>query len=197
MVMTGPDRLPCSAAVDDLISQVADGEGTRRTPHQDSCPHCQASLAEYQRLWAPVQDLADQHVPVPDGILDHVIHAIRAAGDNAGFGLLPTPLGTTRITERVVAVTARMSAERIPGVRAALTAEHPSTRRDGDGPEVVAGVHGSSTAIRITLAVTYGYDLIALAERIRAAVSATIRTVTGLEPVDITIIVDDVLEPPS
>lgn len=197
MVMTGPDQLPCGATIDDLIDQVADGDRTRRTAHQDGCPHCQASLAEYQRLWAPVQDLADQHVPVPDGILDHVINVIRTAGQNAGFGLLPTPLGTTRIADRVAAVTARVSAERVPGVRAALTDEHLSTRREGDGPEVVAGVHGSSAAIRITLAVTYGYDLIALADRIRATVSATIRTVTGLEPVEITIIVDDVLEPPG
>jgi uncharacterized alkaline shock family protein YloU len=192
MVMTGPDRLPCGADVDDLINQVADGDAAHRTPHQDGCPHCQAALAEYQRLWAPVQDLTEQHVAVPDGILDHVIRAIRTAGEQAGYGLLRTPLGLTRIADRVVAVTARISAERVAGVRAALAHEHPPSREQ---PEAVAGVQGGSAAIRITLAVTYGHDLVALADRIRATVAARIRTVTGLEPVEITIIIDDVLEP--
>lgn len=192
--MTDLERLPCGRAVDDLITQVADGNADRRTPHQGGCPHCQASLAEYQRLWAPVQDLADQHVQVPDGILEHVMAAIRTAGEHTGYGLLPSPLGITRIAGRVVAILARTVAESVPGVRAAL-AEHATPTADGHrGLEAIAGVRGTSSAIQLTLAVSYGQDLIALAARIRATVAARIRALTGLEPVEITIVIDDVLE---
>ena len=194
MVMTGPDRLPCGAVIDDLIGQGADGDAGSRTPHQAGCPHCQASLAEYQRLWAPVQDLADQHVPVPDGIIDHVLRAIHTAGENVGYGLLSAPMGVTRIAGRVVAAIARTSAERVTGVRAALAREHPPLPEDRSA-EAVVGVHGTSAAVHITLAVTFGQDLIALADRIRATVATTVRAATGLEPVEVTIIIDDVLEP--
>jgi uncharacterized alkaline shock family protein YloU len=106
----------------------------------------------------------------------------------------------------VVAV-ARESAQAVPGVRVAL-GKH-ITSRTGDrsdvrghdaavnpagGAEVVAGVAGRSTAIEITLAADYGADLHRLGEHVRAAVAAEIRALTDLEPVQVTVIIDDIFE---
>jgi uncharacterized alkaline shock family protein YloU len=60
--------------------------------------------------------------------------------------------------------------------------------------EVVAGVAGRSTAIEITLAADYGVDLLRLGEQVRAAVTAEVRALTDLEPVYITVIIDDIFE---
>ena len=190
--MNPRDRLPCGAAVDDLIGQVTDGATAQRTPHQADCPHCQAALAEYDRLWGPVQDLVDAPVPVPDSILEHAMRAIRTAGTNIGYGTVHTDKGDNRIADRVVAITARITAERIDGVRAALTGGDPHI-----DVHAAAGTLGSTAAVHLTLAVSYGTDLPALATRIRTAVATRIRDVTGLEPAEITIVIDDILTTPD
>lgn len=184
------DQLPCGAAVDDLLEQVADGAGRHRTAHQTTCPHCQAALAEYDRLFEPVRELAAEPVAVPDTVLADVIRRIRGALPDSGYGVLPGPDGLTRISGRVVALTARVVTERVPGVRVALTRSDPA-----DDDAVVAGVAGPGTALRITIAADYGADLRAIAEQVRAAVDRAVREVTGLEPVQIDVTIDDVLAP--
>jgi uncharacterized alkaline shock family protein YloU len=186
------DRLPCGVAVDDLVSQVADGTAGERTPHQETCPHCQAALAEYGQIWSPIHELAAEAVHPPDGMIDEILRKMRGAVSDPAYGVLRGPHGDTRIAGRVVAVTARATTEQIPGVRAALAAAPAAD--DGTG-SVVAGVAGGSTAIHITLAADYGEDLRVLADRIRRAVAGSVREITGLQPVHITVIVDDVLEP--
>lgn len=185
--MTGPDeRLDCGRPVDDVIGQVASGHGADLDAHQRNCPHCRAALAEYARLWAPVHELAAQHVPVPDGLLDSVLRRVRNAVEHREHGVLDSGRGLTRIAARVVVVTARETAQRVPGVRVALgrSVDHP----------VRAGVAGRSTAIEIILAADHGLDLPALAEEVRRRVAAAVRALTDLEPVDITIVIDEVLE---
>jgi uncharacterized alkaline shock family protein YloU len=193
--MTGEhhDQLPCGASVDDLIAQVADGDAARRTPHQQDCPHCQAALAEYDRLWGPVTALAAARIQVPDSIIEEALRRIRHTSAHSEYGLLPGTSGLTRISVRVIIVTARMAAERTDGVRAALSHARPIDTHAA--ATVAAGVTGSTTAIEITIAATYGLDLPDLADRIRHAVAADIRNRTGLHPADITIVIDDVLQP--
>jgi uncharacterized alkaline shock family protein YloU len=193
--MTGEhhDQLPCGASVDDLIAQVADGDAARRTPHQQHCPHCQAALAEYDRLWGPVTDLAAARIQAPDSIIEEALRRIRQTSAHSEYGLLPGPDGLTRISVRVVIVTARVAAERTDGVRAALSHARPIAT--SMTATVAAGVTGSTTAIEITIAATYGLDLPDLADRVRHAVAADIRTRTGLHPADITVVIDDVLQP--
>jgi uncharacterized alkaline shock family protein YloU len=183
-----PDRLTCGSLVDDLLAQVAEGRD-ERTAHQEDCPHCQAALGEYRRLWSAVDRLATEPVRTPDTILSGVLAGIRAATEHPGYGVVVTPLGATRISDRVVAVTARIAAEQVNGVRVALG------RVDGTNPS--AGTFGSSTALQITVAATYGQDLHALADRIREVVGAHVRALTSLEPVEITVVVDEVLPPPA
>lgn len=185
------DKLPCGASVDDLVEQVADGAAGERTTHQSSCPHCQAALAEYDRLFGPVREMAAEPVPVPDTVLAEVLRRIRGTLPDPEYGVLPGPRGVTRIAGRLVAVTARVVTEQTPGVRAALA----SNESTSGVSEVVAGVAGMSTAVRITIAADYGADLHALADQVRAAVGAAVRHATGLLPVQIDITIDDVLDP--
>ena len=184
------DRLPCGADIDDLIAQVADGDAGFRTPHQTDCPHCQAALAEYHQLFAPVRELAAEPVPVPDAVLEEVLHRIRSSLPDSVYGELPGPRGTTRIAGHLVALTARTAAQQVTGVHVALarTARHSGD----DGTDAAAGVTGTSTALRITIAAGWGEDLHALADRIRHAVADAVRTTTGLRPVQIDVIIDDV-----
>ncbi|HEY2172281.1 MAG TPA: Asp23/Gls24 family envelope stress response protein [Mycobacteriales bacterium] len=192
MTGTRGDQVPCGATIDDLIAQVADGDATRRTPHQQGCVHCQAALTEYARLWDPVTVLAAEHVQPPDSLIDEALRRIRTTLEHPEYGLLPGgPDGLTRIAVRVIIVTARTAAERTDGVRAALTHAAPSD----SSATVAAGITGSSTAIEVTVAATYGHDLPALADRIRRTVAHDIRTYTGLRPADITIVIDDILQP--
>jgi uncharacterized alkaline shock family protein YloU len=203
----GGEHLPCGRRVEDVLAQVAAGRGGDRDAHQQQCPHCHAALAEYERLWGPLTELAAEKISAPESIVENALRRIRGAVEHLDYGVLESTLGRTRIAARVVVVVARESAQAVPGVRVALS-EH-ITNRPGDqgdarghggaadpagGAEVVAGVAGRSTAIEITLAADYGVDLHRLAEHVRAAVTAEVRALTDLEPVQVTVIIDDVFE---
>ncbi|MDQ3885736.1 MAG: Asp23/Gls24 family envelope stress response protein, partial [Actinomycetota bacterium] len=136
-------------------------------------------------------------------IVDSVLRRIRGAVEYPNYGVVESPDGLTRISARVVVVTARETAQAVPGVRVALSKRIISSVGEGDyslggysdevdGTEVTAGMAGRSTAVEITLAADYGLDLRRLGERVRAEVSARIRTLTDLEPVQVTVIIDDV-----
>lgn len=193
-------RLPCGRDIDALVEQVADGAGGRRDAHQRSCPHCQAALAEFERLWAPVRAVSDHRPRAPEGLLDEALRSIRGVAADPEFGRIESDRGRTRVSARVVVALARHLASRVPGVRVALSrlvaaGEGPETSviDDGPEPEVTAGVVGGSTVVAITLAADYGQDLEALGTRIRTVVADGIRALTGLEPVAVQVHVDDVL----
>lgn len=199
-----PGRLACGRPVDDVLDQAAAGRADRRDDHQRSCLHCQAALAEYERLWSPLLELAAETVTAPDSVLETALSQIRTALADVDYGVLESPHGLTRISARVVVVAARESAQNVPGVRVAL-GKHSGVRLHrhggGDTPprgrsagtEVTAGVAGKSTAIEIVLAADYGQDLPRLAERVRDEVTAHVRALTDLEPTEVTVVIDDVL----
>lgn len=210
------DRLVCGLAVAELLDQVSAGRADQRDTHQEGCPHCQAALAEYDRLWATVREVADTEVRAPDSVLEEAIRLIRGVVADPTYGSLPSPTGATRISARIVVVTARETAQDIAGVRIVLsklvapgvtpvsgptaggTGRHPDAGQTANPRQeelrVVAGVAGRSTAIGITLAADYGTDLVDLGERIRAEVATRVRELTGLEPVGVTVHIDDVFD---
>lgn len=204
--MTGPgsdppeERLPCGRRREDLLAQVSDGRGAHRDAHQQTCVHCRATLGEYERLWAPVRELALETVHPPTAFLENALRRIRGAVEQSEYGVLDSPGGRTRIAARVVVVAARQTAQSVPGVRVALSKHLDG--RDGSAvdrpptgaPEVSAGVAGGSTAIEIVVAADYGTDLVRLGERVRREVTARVRALTDLEPVFVTVIIDDVLD---
>lgn len=186
-------RLACGAVTDDLLEQVADGHAAQRTSHQAGCPHCQAALAEYDRLWAPVREAANEPVHAPESILQTALGRIRGTTDHPTYGVWDSGLGQTRIAARVVAVTARETAQGVPGVRVAVSRlAAPGSARGHEEPQVRVGVTGHSAALVLLVAATYGDDLHALADRVHVAVARQVRAVTGLEPVSITVVIDDV-----
>jgi uncharacterized alkaline shock family protein YloU len=200
------ERLTCGRQTEDVLAQVTAGRGGDRDAHQRRCPHCQAALVEYERLWAPLTELAAEKPSAPDSIVENALRRIRGAVEHLDYGVLESARGRTRVSARVVVAVARESAQGVPGVRVAL-GKHITGRtgdrsdvRDGTavnpagGAEVVAGVAGRSTAIEITLAADYGVDLYRLGEHVRAAVAAEVRALTDLEPVQVTVIIDDIFE---
>ncbi|MFC4943779.1 Asp23/Gls24 family envelope stress response protein [Pseudonocardia sp. GCM10023141] len=186
--VSSADRLVCGRLVDDVIEQVARGAAGVRDQHQRGCVHCQAALADYQRRWTPLANLAAETVAAPDGKIDQLLRRLRATLAHPDYAIVPGPDGALRIAARVIMVTARETAQQVPGVRVALGSAAP----DQD-PAVIAGVAGTSTAIEITIAAGYGYNLQELSQQVRTTVAATIQELTGLTTVEITVIVDDVL----
>ena len=192
------ERLPCGADIDALLEQVSAGRGDRRDAHQAECPHCTAALAEYYRLWAPVRRTAYTEVRAPDSVLAEALRRLRDVVSDPDYGSIVGPEGITRISGRVVVITARETAQTIEGVRVALstlTTGTPTTAAPSEeAVRVVAGVAGHSTAVEVTLAADYRTDLVALGERIRAEVETRVRELTGLDPVAVTVHIDDVLD---
>ncbi|MFP5023316.1 Asp23/Gls24 family envelope stress response protein [Pseudonocardia phyllosphaerae] len=181
-------RLPCGRSTDDLMDQVAAGRGAERDEHQQHCVHCQAALGEYERLWGPMEELAAEEVTAPEGKFDSVMRRLRGAFSEPNYAVLPGPLGATRIAARVIVVTASRSAQAVEGVRVALS------KVGDEGDDVTVGVAGSSTAIEIVLAASYGEDLHDLAERVRREVTEQIHELTGLTAAEVSVVIDDVLD---
>jgi uncharacterized alkaline shock family protein YloU len=192
---TVPDtRLPCGRSTGPLVDQVAEGRGADLDDHQRTCPHCRAALAEFDRLWAPVRAVAADRPHAPASVVEAALRRVRGASGEPEYGRIDSPQGHTRVAARVVVALARHLAAGVPGVEVALGRLAAPGHEDGGEvvPDVEAGVSGGSTAVQITLAAAYGQDLQALGERIRAVVARGVREVTGLEPVDVTVHVDDV-----
>ena len=181
--------LACGADADDLLAQVAGGRAGDRSPHQRHCPHCQAALAEYDRLWSPVREVAATKVHAEGDPGECVAPDSRRRGEPklwvAHRGRRDRPdrrSGRGCHRPRGRRACARGAGRAVPRRRHRL--EWRST--------VDAGVAGASTAIELTLSADYGEDVHALAQRIRVEVSEQVRALTGLDPVGITVVIDDV-----
>ena len=112
--------LPCGADVDPVLEQVADGHAADLDAHQQDCVHCQAAIAEFAALWAPVTEAAASPVPAPPGLTAAVMSQIRVLVRDVWYTLQTTNLGFIRIAARIVAALARDTARLVPGVRVAL-----------------------------------------------------------------------------
>lgn len=207
--------LPCGREPHRILDQVAAGGPDAVDDHQRDCLHCQAALAEFDRLWSPMRVVAAHRPTAPDGVLDAVLSSIRGVADDPEFARVDDGFGHTRISGRVVAAIARHHASRVAGVRGVLgrlalaghhdgppdpqfpeTSVHAAQPADMAAlPRVSAGVAGASTAIEVVLAADFGHDLQDLAHRVREAVVAGVRAGTGLAPIAVNVLVDDVLTP--
>lgn len=209
------ERLTCGRGVADLLDQVAEGRAGILDAHQERCPHCRAALVEYERLWAPVLEMAAERPAAPVSVLDRALRSLRRTLEHPDYGVLASADGLTLVSARVVVVAAREAAEQVTGVRVALSRSRRDQADDGgpvdggpdtDGPDdgepdagatgaakVEAGVAGRTAALEITLAADYGSDLVELGDRVRTAVTEQVRALTGLEPDHVLVVVDDVL----
>ena len=193
--------LPCGAEVDPLLEQVADGHAAHLDVHQRECVHCQAAIAEFTALWAPVTETAAIPVPVPPGLTAAVMSQIRVLIRDVWYTLQTTELGAIRIAARIIAALARDSARTVPGVRVALgrstyskmaaLAEQATFKHRH--PHAAVGVLGRTAIVDLAVAVSYGDPVHDVARDIQRRVIATLREDIGLKTVVVNVIVDDVL----
>jgi uncharacterized alkaline shock family protein YloU len=193
--------LPCGAEVDPLIEQVADGHANDLDAHQRDCVHCQAAIAEFAALWAPVAGEAASPVPAPPGLASAVMSQIRVLVRDVWYTLQSTELGTVRIAARIVAALARDSARMVPGVRVALgrstgsklaaLAEKASLSHRH--PHAAVGVLGRTAVVDLAVAVSYGDPVHQVARDIQQHVIATLRDTVGLQTVVVNVTIDDIL----
>ena len=194
--------LPCGAEVDPLLEQVADGRAGDLDDHQRDCVHCQAAIAEFAALWAPVTAEAAIPLGAPPGLTAAVMSQIRRLVSDVWYTLQTTDLGTIRIAARIVATLARDSARLVPGVRVALgrsshgklatLAEQASLGHRH--PDAAVGVLGRTAVVDLAVAVTYGDSAREVARDIQRHVIAELRQTLGLETVIVNVTVDDVLD---
>lgn len=194
--------LPCGAEVDPLLEQVADGRAGDLDDHQRDCVHCQAAIAEFTALWAPVAAEAASPPAVPSGLTAAVMGQIRRLVRDVWYTLQTTELGTIRIAARIVATLARDSARLVPGVRVALgrsshgklaaLAEQASLGHRH--PNAAVGVLGRTAVVDLAVAITYGDSAHEVARDIQQHVIAELRRTLGLETVVVNVTVDDVLD---
>lgn len=124
--MTRGDRLPCAVSVEQLLVQVADGTPPLDGRHQSACPHCRATLAEIRALWAPIGQLAADHVKAPPGLSASVMAKVHELPRNAWHAVLPGDRGTTYIAARVVSAVTKLAAEGLPAVPVAVGRDQQS-----------------------------------------------------------------------
>jgi uncharacterized alkaline shock family protein YloU len=200
------DRLPCGKPVDDLLTQVADRTSPPDPAHQRSCPHCRATLAELEDLWAPVRDVAAEEVHAPAGLLQAVLAPIRELSRNNWSAVLHAPDGQTRVAARVVGAVARLAAESVPHVTLALGGGRIATPADtavdheriagaeGEGATDI-GVAGTRVVVDVQIAVDYGVPVQQVADRVRNRIARHIATQTGLTTTEVNVTVVDVRPP--
>src|ERR1700712_891929 len=194
-------QLACGALVDELLEQVADGDADRLSEHQRGCPHCQAAIAEFRVLWAPVQDYARQPVSLPRRLRVSVLKQVDRLVHDVWYTLQLTDSGTIRVAARVVAAIARDTAARVPGVRVALgrstesrIAELVAKATSGHlHPHAAVGVLGRTAVVDLALAVSYGEPVHEVAHEVQRRVIRELRDNVGLQSVTVNVTVDDVL----
>lgn len=186
---TDDERLPCGAAVDELLDQVADRRPPTDPEHQAGCVHCRAAVAELSAMWAPMRDLADERVRAPTGLLDAVMDRVRRLASDAWHAVLESERGVTRIAAWVVAAIARLAAARIPGV--SYVFGHAGGSAGGSDGASTVGVAGRRAVIDLELVASYGPALPELAQRVRALVAREVTAMTGLEVTEVNVAVAD------
>jgi len=164
--------------------------------------HCQAAIAEFTALWAPVAETAARPAPAPPGLTAAVMSQIRVLVGDVWYTLQTTNLGVIRIAARIVATLARDAARMVPGVRVALgrsthrkvaaLAERATFQHHH--PHAAVGVLGRTAVVDLAVAVSYGEPVPEVARHIQRQVIATLRDDIGLQTVVVNVTVDDVLD---
>jgi uncharacterized alkaline shock family protein YloU len=194
-------RLACGADVDVLIEQAANGRAGQLTDHQRGCPHCQAALREFSRVWEPVRGLAAEQVSLPASVRTAVAREIRKLTGDLWYTLDLTDGGAIRIAARVVARIARDAARQVPGVRVAFGR---STRAGIAGraaaatlghrhPDEAVGVMGRTALVDLAVTGQYGQELDAVGRGVQERAIAALRDNAGLRDVWVNVTIDDVI----
>jgi uncharacterized alkaline shock family protein YloU len=130
---------------------------------------------------------------------------MRRAGGPAGSGYaaLVTDMGTTQISDAVVAKIAGMATREVPGVHSmgrglarrlgrmrAMVAGQPETSAVAQGVDVEVGQ--KEAAVDLDIVTWYGQSIVEISEAVRRNVIECIESMTGLKVVEVNINVDDI-----
>lgn len=125
----------------------------------------------------------------------------RTSQGRSGPGSPPETRGRTVIADSVVEKIAGMAAHEVPGIHGmgagmARTFGAVRDRVPGGGPSVTRGVKVEAgerqTAVDLDVVVEYGVSVVDIARDVRTNVIAALERMTGLEVVEVNIVVDDV-----
>lgn len=196
------EDLPCGHDVDQILEQVADGNGDQLSEHQRSCVHCRAAIAEFTRLWAPVRAAAATPLPTPAELVGAVLGRVQRLVKDTWYTLELTDGGSIQIAARVVARIARDTARRVPGVRVALGRSSGGrlarlVEKATFGhfhPNAAVGVLGRTAVVDLAIAVTYGDVIDTIARTVQTDVRRELTRAVGLKTVTVNVTVDDVLD---
>lgn len=199
------ETLACGASVDELLEQVADGNGDNLTAHQSTCPHCQAAIREFNELWAPIKTAATTPLPTPRELTAAIMQRVSKLVRDVWYTLEITEGGQIQIAARIVATLARDAARRVPGVRVALgRSSYGKLARLVEGatlghrhPHAAVGVLGRTAVIDLAIAVTYGDVIDAVARNVQHNVTEELRNNVDLSQIIVNVTVDDILEAPA
>ncbi len=194
-------ELACGANVDDLLEQATDGRGTELNEHQAHCPHCQAALREFTRIWAPVHAKAAESVSVPHALTTAVQRQVSKLVADVWYTLQLTDGGQVRVAARVVAHIARAAARTVPGVKVAFGRSSQSrlaraVEKATLGhlhPNAAVGVLGRTAVLDLALGVQYGQPVDEIAREVQRRVIADLQQSVGLKSVTVNVTVDDIL----
>jgi uncharacterized alkaline shock family protein YloU len=196
------DTLACGHDVDEILEQVADGHADQLTAHQRECVHCRAAIAEFSRLWAPIQAAVRTPLPAPGEIVDAVVGRVRRLVKDTWYTLELTDGGSIHVATRVVARIARDAARRVPGVRVALgrstggrIAQLVEKATFGHfHPNAAVGVLGRTAVVDLAIAVSYGDVIDEVARAVQTDVRRELALSVGLKTVTVNVTVDDILD---
>ena len=194
--------LACGAEVDPLIEQVADGHAGDLDAHQRDCVHCQAAIAEFAELWAPVAANGGRagagaprpdrggHEPDPGPGQRRVVHP----ADNRSRELSASPHASWQPWPATAPAWFPASAS--PSA-AAPTANSPrSPSRPPSGTAIPTRRWASSAAPPSSTSPwrsRYGDPVHQIAKAIQQHVIAELRDSLGLQTVVVNVTIDDVL----
>ncbi|HTA04659.1 MAG TPA: Asp23/Gls24 family envelope stress response protein [Streptosporangiaceae bacterium] len=194
-------RLACGADVDELIEQAAYGRAGQLADHQRGCPHCQAALQEFSRVWVPVRGLAAEQVSLPAAVRSAVARQIRKLTADPWYTLDVTDGGAIRVAARVVARIARDAARQVPGVRVAFgRSTRPRIVRRAEAatlghrhPNEAVGVMGRTAIVDLAITAQYGQELDTVGRRVQERAIAALRNNAGLTDVSVNVTIDDII----
>lgn len=177
-------------AIDDILMMpcgrdpltVADRARAGQTdPHEQSCPYCQAAIAEAGLTLQAAQELAAQPVDVPPTLLPAVMRTVWSELRPSATIDLPVPGGGAVVTTLAITAALRHDLDQLPG----LTVR--SCRADAADPPGRDDTGAPLLAIRITASAAWPTELPALASRARQLVNGALETQFGLHAASIDI----------
>lgn len=173
------ELLPCGTGAQALVAQVfggAEPPSAVRLAHQETCPHCQTSLALLEALRRDMALVAAEPVGAPLDFARRVMARVR--GSATDIELTTDALGSTTVAEALVGRIARLVAMEVPHVTFALA-------------EVSTAEADDRVTLSVRLVVDYGVALHEIAAVVRERLVRKVRQTVGVRVGDVDVSIEE------